>query len=99
MPKIEIIDYGPFEIEVGSPTYIRLLEQEKIRDDLPVRQLEVDGETGDDERAALEALNKPQLVEHAEGLGVDAKGLTKAQLVDAIAAAGEPASDPDTETL
>lgn len=96
MKTIEIVDYGPFEIEVGSPTYIRLQEQEKLPPGLETRLLEVDDDGQVDEgREALEGLDKAELAAHAEDLGIDPKGLTKPKLIEVIVAAGEP----DAETL
>jgi hypothetical protein len=102
-PKVTVIDYGQQQIEVGSPTYVRLLEQEKITTEFPsTREVDVertednahlfdeveDGADGD----GLESRSKAELVGMAEELDVAHTG-TKAELIEAIRAAGEPESE------
>jgi len=74
MRTVEIVDYGPFEIEVGSPAHVRLTEQDKLPQFTETREIQVEG--------AAEQVEEPD-----EGV-VNLSKLTRTELDQAAAEAG-----------
>jgi hypothetical protein len=95
MPKVEIVQYGPFEIEVGSPAYVRLTEQEAIPF-AEVAEIDVDAaEQSEGAGRGLSSLTRDALNEHAAAAGVESPEAlnAKADVVAAIEAAKAPAGE------
>ena len=81
-----IIQYGDFEIEVGSAAYERLVTEGKIEAVEAAELEEIGGDAGEAVDPLAE-LNVAELRELAGSLEVEHKGLNKAKLIDAIKAA------------
>lgn len=74
MAKIEVVQYGPFELEVGSPAYHRLIEQDKLTGAEPVTEVEIEpDEAGprDQEPKNLSSLTRGELNDRALKAGVE----------------------------
>jgi hypothetical protein len=98
MPKVEVVHYGPFEIEVGSAAYVRLTEQEAISKFAEVAEINVDpSEQSEGAGRGLSSLTRDALNEHAAAAGVESPEAlkTKAEVVAAV----EQATAPAGETL
>jgi hypothetical protein len=91
MSTVEIVNFGPFEIEVGSPTYERLVDQEKLPAFAEVAEINVDpAEQSEGAGRGPSSLTRAQLNEQALSAGVETPETlgSNADVVAAIEAAG-----------
>jgi hypothetical protein len=78
MAAVQVVTYGAFQLEVGSPAYLRLVEQEKIPPAAPVTEIE--GIVEESVGASV-----AELQARAEALGLAITVVTKVALEELIA--------------